>query len=71
MFEALVTLGVVGATQLYNQIRNKDYIGALTIVVAAVLGVLCGVFHQFGFDWFTGLTAGLAAVGVHTVAKQV
>ena len=43
----------------------------ITIIIAAVLGGLAGLFHVNGIDVASGIFLGLAAVGVHTVAKNI
>lgn len=70
-FAAVIPLATVGVVQFYNQMKAKDYEGAVTIIVAAVVGLIVGLTHTYGLDVQTGLTLALAAVGIHTTAKQI
>lgn len=75
MLNTLIALAVVAVTQFISYIRVKNYDSALTIVVAAAVGTLAGIFSLavdgVTLTWFSGLVAGLSAVGIHTVAKKV
>lgn len=57
----LVTL-IMGATELLSRLRAKDLWVAATIVSAAVIGGLVGVYY--GVDFIGGVTAGLSASGL-------
>jgi hypothetical protein len=70
-FAAIVPLATIAIVQFYNQMKAKDYEGAVTIIVAATVGVIVGLTHTYGLDVQTGLTLALAAVGIHTTAKQI
>jgi hypothetical protein len=67
----LITTGVVAVTEFLKRVQSKDWQGTAVIIAAAIIGTLAGVYHLDGISITTGLLAGLAAVGIHTVAKQV
>lgn len=66
---------IVGVTQLAKLLRDKDYDGAVVILIAVVVGALVGVFDtQLGLTNVTvaqGIMAGFGAVGVVTTAQKV
>lgn len=66
-----VVTAVVGATELIRRLSKQDWYGALTIVVAALIGFVAGVNGVDGLTAFTGLIAGLTASGLVTVADRV
>jgi hypothetical protein len=66
-----VSAAVVAVVQLLKLLKDKNWVGALTIVAAAAIGVFAG---WLGLDDLTvtgGFIAGLAASGVYTVASVV
>lgn len=67
----IVPLAAVGAVQLYNQFKARDWEGVVTILVAAVIGLVAGLTHYLGLDITTALTLAMSAVGVHTVTKNI
>ena len=72
MAESLfVTVAVVGATELFKRLRDRDYLGSLTIIAAALIGVLAGVYNVDGLSVSSGLIVGLTASGVYSVASKV
>lgn len=68
--EITVVTAIVAVTQLVKKLA-PSVSGWLTVVVAAVIGALAGYFGVEGLTVAAGLTAGLSAVGVHTVASQI
>ena len=77
MVEGALFIGaaVVGVTEFLKRLYDKDYRGALTVVLAAVIGALVAVFDaDLGVVSLTvaqGVMAGLAASGVYKVATQI
>lgn len=58
---ALLGVVIVGATELLNRLRAKDFWVVATIVSSAVIGSLIGLYY--GVDPISGLVAGLGASG--------
>lgn len=67
----IVPLAAVGAVQLYNQFKARDWEGVITILVAAAIGLVAGLTHYLGLDVTTAVTIAMGAVGVHTVTKNI
>lgn len=67
----LFTLATVALTELTKRVKAKDYLGAGTIIYCAAVGAAAGNLHLAGLTVLTGLVAGLAAAGIHTVAQAV
>lgn len=61
--EQLVLLGaaIVGATELLNRLRAKDFWVVATIVTSAVVGGLLALY--FSVDFVSGVLGGLSASG--------
>lgn len=59
----LLAAVIAGATELLARLRAKDYWTALTIMTAAGIGLLFGVFDVEGLTPITGLAAGFGASG--------
>lgn len=70
-FSVIIPLAGVGVVSFYNQLKAKDYEGAVTIIVAAAIGLVAGLTNYLGLDVQSGLTLALAAVGIHTTATAV
>lgn len=66
----LVT-AVAGVVELLRRLQVRDYFAAITIVAAAGVGALAGVFNVEGLDVATGIVTGLSASGIVTVASKV
>lgn len=66
-----IAIAIVAVTELLKRLQVKDWYGAAVIVVAALIGALAGAFKLEGLTVFNGVVAGLGAVGIHTVARQV
>lgn len=66
-FAVVIPLATVGVVQFYNQIKAKDYEGAVTIIVAAGIGLIAGLTHYLGLSLTDALTYAFSAVGLHTV----
>lgn len=58
---ALLGAVIAGATELLTRLRAKDYWAAATIVSAAVIGGLLGIY--WGIDFVSGIAAGLGVSG--------
>jgi len=66
-----VTAAVAGVVQCIKLLKDQNWVGAATVVVAAIIGVLAGLAEIEGLDVQSGLIAGLAASGAYTVAKNI
>lgn len=66
-----VTAAVVAVVEFLKRVKDQDWIPAVTIVAAAVIGTLAGVAEIEGLTPMTGFIAGLAASGAYTVAGKV
>ena len=71
MNSVFVSAAVVAVVQFLKLCKDKDWIGALTIVAAALIGLGAGWLEIEGLTLTTGFIAGLSASGVYTVAGQV
>jgi len=77
MVESTVFIGavIVGITQFVKLIRDKDYRGALVIVLAVIVGVLVALLDvQIGVTNISvaqGVMVALGASGVVTVAEKI
>lgn len=70
--ELVLIPAVVGFVEMLRRLQAKNYFAVLTIVGAAVIGVLLGAFHAPGVvDAWSGLVGGLAASGVVTALSRV
>jgi len=67
----LVTTAVVAVTELLKQVRERNYTSVATILTAGIVGGLAGAFGLEGLSVVEGVIAGLSAVGIHSVARQV
>lgn len=68
---SFISIAVVAVVEFLKRLNAKDWQGAVTILVAAVVGGAAGFFKIQGLDLMNGIIAGLAAVGVHQVARQI
>lgn len=66
-----IVVGAIVAVVQFLKTYVSQVNGGITIIVAAVLGGIAGLFHVNGIDVPTGISLGLAAVGIHTVASNV
>ena len=64
-----ISAAVVAVVQFLKLVKEKNWISALTIVVAAAIGLLAGWVGIEGLNLTTGFIAGLAASGVYTIVK--
>lgn len=77
MIAGVVFIGTVvaGLTQLFKLIRDKNYTGAIVIVVAALFGALLAVVDtSIGVSNLSiaeGIMIGFGAAGVVAVAEKV
>lgn len=67
----LLTLMVVGATQLVKNLFDRNFRGAVIIAVAALIGGVVGAFVLPVIGFAVGVVAGLSAAGVVTTAQNV
>lgn len=58
---ALLGAIIVGVTELITRLRGKDYWVAATIVCAAIVGGLLGLYYHV--DFVSGIAAGFGASG--------
>lgn len=72
-FSQFVLLGavIVGINQLMAHLRASDFWGAATIALAAITGLLFGLFGVEGLSPWMGLAAGFGAAGGVTVAGKL
>lgn len=66
-----IAIAIVAVTEFLKRLQASDWYGAVVIVVAAVIGAIAGAFHVEGLTVFNGVVAGLGAVGIHQVARQI
>lgn len=77
VMSAIVFIGavIIGVTQLIRLIRDKNYDGAVLILVAALIGALVGVFDiELGLTNISvaqGIMAGFGAAGTVTTAEKI
>lgn len=70
--ELVLIPAIAAFVELLRRAQAKDWFAVLTIVGAAIIGVLLGVFHAPGVvDAWAGLVGGLAASGVVTIATRI
>lgn len=70
--ELVLIPAIVGFVELLRRLQAKDWFASLTILGAALIGVLLGVFNAPGVaDAWTGLIGGLSASGVVTALSRV
>jgi len=68
---ALLPAAIIAVTELVKRVRAKDWNGASTIVVAAIVGVAAGFLGVKGLDPAAGALAGLEAVGIVKTAQTI
>ena len=66
-----VTVSVIGATELFRRLQNREYFDAMTIVAAAAIGIMAGIYGIEGATVSSGLVAGLTASGIVTLTDRV
>jgi len=66
-----VTAAVAAVVEFLKLLRDKNWVGALTIVVAALIGGLAGWFNINDLTVTGGIIAGLAASGAYTVVNLI
>lgn len=69
-FDVIVPLAAVGVVQAFNQFKARDWEGLITVVVAALVGLVAGLANYMGLDLQTALTLSMGAVGIHTVLTK-
>jgi len=65
-----VSAAIIAVTEAIKRVFPQVS-GIVTIIVAAVLGVLAGLAKIDGLDWLSGLITGLVAVGVIKTATSI
>jgi len=70
MSEVSVGAAIVGIVQGVKSLVPQVN-GIVTVILAAVLGLLAGFAGMGGLNWLTGLAIGLAAVGTTTLASKI
>lgn len=66
-----IATAIVAVTELLKRIKASDWEGVAVILAACLIGALAGVFGVEGLNVADGILAGLTAVGIHQVARQV
>jgi uncharacterized protein YqgC (DUF456 family) len=67
----MLTLMVVGATELVRRLFARDFEAAVLIAVAALIGGLVGAFVLPVIGFAVGICAGLSASGLITTAQNI
>lgn len=71
MDNVFIVTAVVATVEFLRRVQTADWFGALTIVVAGVIGLVAGLLHAPGVvDAWAGIVTGLGAAGVVTVAQK-
>lgn len=70
MTEAIIGAAIAGILQGIKY-ALPQVSGLVTVIVAAILGVLVGIAGYGGLNWLTGLAVAMAAVGAMTAASKV
>lgn len=65
-----VIIGIVRGLTLIPQSQFKID-GFVAFLISLSLGVLFGLFNQFGLNLETGIITALSATGVYQIAKKV
>jgi len=65
-----IAAAVVAVVQFLKLLKDKNWVGAATIVVAAAIGGLAGWSNIDNLTVTQGIIAGLTASGVYTVVKN-
>lgn len=71
MAVAMLGLAVVGGVEFVKRVFDKDVRGAVTILVAAVMGAVFAPYAGSGLGWFEGMLIGLEASGLITAVSYV
>lgn len=69
MEQVILVTAVVGAVEFVRRAFDHDWMAAVTIAVAALVGWLLG--GEFGLTGVEGAVVGLGASGLITVAQKV
>jgi uncharacterized membrane protein HdeD (DUF308 family) len=67
----LLAAVIAGVTELITRLRARDYWTALTIAVAALIGMVFGVFGIEGLNPVLGLAAGCGVSGALSAVGMV
>jgi len=72
MDNVFIVTSVVAATEFLRRVHVTDWYGAITIVVAGLIGFVAGILGAPGVgDAWSGIVAGLGASGIVTVAQKI
>ena len=64
---AILVASIIGLVEVITRVRAKDWWAVITLVSAAFVGMLFGLFNYYpGLDAVEGAIAGLSASGVVT-----
>lgn len=66
----VVIAAIVGTTQAFKVAFPDRVQGIVTVLIAAVLGLLAGFGHVLGLSAIEGLFYGLSAVAAHTLSPS-
>jgi len=66
MDNIFLSISIIAVVKLVDLIKDKNYASALKIMLAAVVGGVCGYFKVQGLDVITGIQTGLMASGLIT-----
>lgn len=66
--EALVVLAIPALVKLVELVNHKDWDSASKIILASAAGLAAGYFGVADLNLVSGLSAGLSASGIVTVA---
>lgn len=66
MENIFLSISIIAVIKLVDLIKDKNYASALKIVLAAIVGAICGYYRIQGLDVTTGIQTGLMASGLVT-----
>lgn len=66
MDNIFLSISIIAVVKLVDLIKDKNYASALKIVLAGLIGGVCGYFKVQGLDVVTGIQTGLMASGLIT-----
>lgn len=67
----IVTTMVIGVVEAVRAAFDRNWRTVATIVLAGLVGAVCGFFSVEGLTVFSGIAVGLSASGAVAVAKRV
>ncbi|MCR4307891.1 MAG: hypothetical protein NUV80_04970 [Candidatus Berkelbacteria bacterium] len=70
--EPTLPLAIIAVVKFIKTLPFGDSLkGLVTILFAVALGILAGLAGYESYTWFTGLIAGLTAIGGVTIADRI